>query len=138
MPSLTLRGQSGGAESESPRYSAALMAEGALFLGISHLFTGVVLVLVSIPLVRRRVKPNRWYGIRIPKAYASEANWYAINSVGGRWLARVGTAIALVGAYVLLRPPTTADGVMIAALAAVPLLPLTLVPVLLFARKLPS
>ncbi len=114
------------------------MLEGAVFIGISDLLTGLLLVLVAIPLIERRVARNRWYGVRIPKAYASEENWYAINEVGGRWLAGAGVVLALVGGLVLLCPPTTVGGVLIAALAPLPLVLFTLVPVLRFARRLPS
>lgn len=114
------------------------MIEGALFVGISDLLTGLLLILVAMPLIGRRVAMNRWYGVRIPKAYASEANWYAINAVGGRWMAVAGGVLALVGGVVLLHPPATVTGILIASLAPVPLVLLTLVPVLRFARRLPS
>ncbi len=114
------------------------MLEGAVFIGLSDLLTGLLLVLVAIPLIRRKVAMNRWYGVRIRKAFASEANWYAINEVGGRWMAGAGGVLALAGAFVLLWPPTTLAGVLVAALAPVPLVLLTLVPVLRFAQRLPS
>ncbi len=114
------------------------MLEGAVFIGISDLLTGLLLVLVSIPLIRRKVARNRWYGVQIPKAFASEANWYAINAVGGQWMAGAGILLALAGAFVLFSPPTTLAGVLIASLAPVPLVLLTLVPVLRFARTLPA
>jgi hypothetical protein len=114
------------------------MIEGAGFVGLSDLFTGLLLIALAVPLVRRRVPMNRWYGVRIPKAYASDANWYALNEVGGRWLAAAGAVLALVGGAVLLWPPTSESGVLIAALAPAPLVLLTLVPVLRLARRLSS
>lgn len=45
---------------------------------------GTISVVVSMPLIRRRVPMNRWYGIRTRKAFASEDNWYAINAYGGK------------------------------------------------------
>lgn len=114
------------------------MAEGAFFVGLSDLLTGLLLVLISLPLILRKVAMNRWYGVRIPKAFASEANWYAINAVGGRWMAMAGGILALAGACVLLWPPTGVVGVLIASLAPVPMVLLTLIPVLRFARRLPA
>ena len=113
------------------------MVEGAFGIGLSHLLTGLILVLVAIPLIRRKVAMNRWYGVRIRKAFASEANWYAINEVGGRWLAGAGGLVALAGACVVLWPPTSITGVLVAALAPVAPVLLALVPVMRFARRLP-
>lgn len=38
------------------------------------------------PLVRRRVKPNHYYGVRFAKSFESEQLWYDINEFGGRRL----------------------------------------------------
>lgn len=114
------------------------MTEGAFFVGLSDLLTGMLFIALSIPLILRRVAMNRWYGVRIPKAFASEANWYAVNAVGGRWMAIAGGVLALVGGAVLCFPPATVAGLLVASLAPVPLVLFTLVPVLRFARRLPS
>ncbi len=114
------------------------MIEGARFVGLSDLFTGLLLSVLAVPLIRRQVKMNRWYGVRMPKAYVSDANWYAINEFGGRWLAAAGAILALVGGAVLLWPPTTEGGMLLAALAPAPLVLFTFLPVLRFARRLPS
>ena len=55
-------------------------------LGILNIGFAVLIVALSIPLVMRKVKMNRFYGVRIPKSFSSEANWYAINAYGGRQL----------------------------------------------------
>lgn len=39
---------------------------------------------VSIPLLKCRIKRNRWYGMRIRKAFVSEENWKKINEYGAR------------------------------------------------------
>ena len=114
------------------------MAEGACFVGLSDLLTGLLFVLLALPLMLRKVAMNRWYGVRIPKAFASPENWYAINAVGGRWMAVAGGVLALVGGAVLRFPPATIIGLLVASLAPVPLVLFTLVPVLRFARRLPS
>jgi hypothetical protein len=52
---------------------------------------------------------NRAYGIRISKAFSSDANWYAINAFGGKLLCAYG--LAVMGFGVLARdwapPPTS-------------------------------
>jgi hypothetical protein len=47
---------------------------------------GAVTALVSLPLLFKWVPPNRFYGVRIPAAFRSERNWYAINAYGARRL----------------------------------------------------
>lgn len=40
---------------------------------------------------------NRLYGIRIPKAFESDSNWYAINAYGGRIFMAYGVALLAFG-----------------------------------------
>ena len=42
---------------------------------------------------------NRFYGIRIAKAFVSESNWYAINAFGGRLLMAYGLALFAFGLF---------------------------------------
>jgi uncharacterized membrane protein len=44
---------------------------------------GVAIALVSVPLILRLVPKNHIYGIRTPRAFVSERNWYDINAFGG-------------------------------------------------------
>ena len=50
------------------------------------LFPGVGLLLVALgwPLAARRVRPNRWYGLRIPATFAEPHVWYEANAMTGR------------------------------------------------------
>lgn len=64
------------------------------------LFVGVGLLLIAIaqPLVRREVKPNALYGLRVRATFADEEVWYEANEASGRDLVRVGglqVAVAL-------------------------------------------
>ena len=59
--------------------------------------TGILIVLLSIPLIARRVPPNSTYGIRIRAAFASEEEWYRINSTGGRYFVVSGLVITATG-----------------------------------------
>jgi hypothetical protein len=52
---------------------------------IIHIASGAFISVVAIPLILRLVPMNRVYGVRIPKAFASDRNWYDINAYGG-WL----------------------------------------------------
>jgi uncharacterized membrane protein len=51
---------------------------------------GLATALVSLPLVMRQVPMNRFYGVRLPEAFASSRNWYEINAYGGRLLLAFG------------------------------------------------
>lgn len=55
-----------------------------IILGISDIGCGVLFMLLCIPLMRRTIPMNRFYGFRIPKAFRSDEDWYAINEFGGR------------------------------------------------------
>jgi uncharacterized membrane protein len=45
---------------------------------------GVVFIGIGVPLLRRQVKPNFWYGCRTQKTLSDEKIWYAVNRVTGR------------------------------------------------------
>ena len=44
---------------------------------------GVLFVALSIPLIEKRVPPNRYYGFRTAKTLADPAIWYEINRISG-------------------------------------------------------
>ncbi|HQE94069.1 MAG TPA: SdpI family protein [Anaerolineae bacterium] len=48
--------------------------------------TGLLLVGLSIPLLRRRIKPNGLYGFRTLKTLGDECIWYESNAYAGKWL----------------------------------------------------
>lgn len=55
-------------------------------------FTAVALILIvlAVPLVRRRVKPNSVYGLRVAATFADEWVWYEANARSGRDLLLLG------------------------------------------------
>lgn len=70
---------------------------------ILDLLLGVLLICSALPLIKRKVKMNGWYGVRIAAAYASDEAWYDINHYGGRLLLRFGIVLAassVVGLFV--------------------------------------
>ena len=107
-------------------------------VGASLLLAGILVLLLSLPLVRGSIPRNGLYGIRVRKAFESAANWYAINRCGGLQMITYGAAVALAGlAYFVL--PLAPDRWYFWALLLSPLW--LLVPVLwrifAFARRLP-
>ena len=73
-------------------------------IAIVHLLAALVMIGVCWPLARRKVKPNRWYGIRIPEAFKSDARWYEINEYGGRLMIRWALVVAMMAGIGLVLP----------------------------------
>jgi len=70
-----------------------------MVLAITALATGLLIFLVSLPLIYRKVPQNRCYGIRIEESFRSDSRWFEINEYGGRQFAKwsfliTGTGIA--------------------------------------------
>jgi uncharacterized membrane protein len=57
--------------------------------------SGLLLVAAGFPLMRRRVPPNRWYGIRLPATLADERIWYSVNERSGRDVLTLGATITV-------------------------------------------
>lgn len=68
------------------------------------LCVGIVTVFLCLPLIYRKVSMNRFYGIRIPQAFASAERWYAINAHGGRLFTRWSWPIIATGLVGFLLP----------------------------------
>ena len=66
-----------------------------------RLFFGpIVIILVCIPLLFDLVPRNRWYGVRVREAFASDAAWYAANRLGGAAL--IGACLVWIVAAIYL------------------------------------
>jgi uncharacterized membrane protein len=72
------------------------MSPDVLFVG-----AGLLLVALGWPLARRRVAPNRWYGLRVPATFADDRVWYEANAVAGRDMMLLGSVL---GVAALLLP----------------------------------
>ena len=73
-------------------------------IAISHGIIALVIMGLSWPLVRRKIRRNQLYGIRIPEALKSEERWLEINEYGGRLLLRWGIALAVTAGIGLALP----------------------------------
>jgi hypothetical protein len=65
---------------------------------------GLLVGILSIPLLLGWIPRNRFYGVRVPAAFASEENWYAINSFGAKRLLLFAAAPVLMGLLCRARP----------------------------------
>jgi hypothetical protein len=62
-------------------------AEAEVRAHIRQFMCPIMIILVSLPLVFGLIPRNGFYGIRVREAFASDANWYAINRLGSLALA---------------------------------------------------
>jgi hypothetical protein len=100
---------------------------------------GLVLTVLSIPLVARIVPRNPVYGVRTRKAFISDRHWYEINAYGGKLLLGYGLLLCLfsVLAQDLLPPPPSLWSAVCTAGPLVLIFPILLL-IRSFARRLPD
>ncbi len=65
-------------------------------VAILHIVVALLVIGLSVPLVKRKIKMNPWYGIRIPESFKSPERWFEINQYGGRLMLWWGIAIGVV------------------------------------------
>lgn len=75
------------------------------FYALTHIGIALLLGALSIPLIRRRVPMNKFYGVRFPQSFQSDEAWYRINAFGGKCLVVASLAILFVGIYGLISAP---------------------------------
>ena len=63
----------------------------------SILLVGLVTLLISLPLIYRKVPMNPFYGIRVRASFQSEQRWYDINAQGGKLFAKWSALIIVAG-----------------------------------------
>jgi uncharacterized membrane protein len=71
--------------------------------------SGLLISLLAVPMIRRRVPPNRLYGVRTKASFSSDSDWYRINAIGGRYLAIAGIVILVVGSIGFFLPLSARD-----------------------------
>lgn len=63
--------------------------------------TGLLQIVLSVPMVQRRVKRNHLYGFRTRKTLRDDRTWYAANEYCGKLLIVAG-AVQCIGSILLL------------------------------------
>lgn len=66
-----------------------------------YVIFGLLLSLVSVPLLLGKIPPNGWYGFRVPSTLFNETLWYKVNRYAARWMLLSGivTVAGAVGLY---------------------------------------
>lgn len=65
------------------------------FLVILFTGTGILLALISLPMIAHKIKPNPFYGYRVRKTLENPGIWYDANEYSGRQLFVAGVVIAI-------------------------------------------
>ena len=80
------------------------MSESFLLI-IIFIFAGTSEIIMGMPLLMKKIKPNWYYGFRTPKTRSDEKIWYKINKYFGRDMIICGI-ILIIGSLFLI---TTID-----------------------------
>jgi hypothetical protein len=73
-------------------------------VALVHVLASSIVIGISVPLIRRKVPMNHFYGVRTAEAFASDAAWFDINEYGGRVLRAWGIVFAVTAAVGLFVP----------------------------------
>jgi uncharacterized membrane protein len=71
---------------------------------VTFVGTGLMLILIAIPLIERRIKPNPFYGFRVRATLENPDLWYDVNAHVGRRLL-IGGFITCLSALLLFLIP---------------------------------
>ena len=73
-------------------------------LGLTNIFVAILIIGISIPLVKRKIPMNHFYGVRFKKSFESEENWYKINHYGGKQLIAWSIPLLIIGVITCFLP----------------------------------
>jgi len=85
-----------------------MLAAGVAFILIGLLFIGL-----SIPIMRGRVPPNRWYGLRIKATLDNPNVWYPANAYAGKLFCATGVITAVAAVVCAMIPGISDDAYVI-------------------------
>lgn len=76
----------------------------SITLALSNIGAGILAIAACIPLLRKRIGMNHWYGFRFRKSFSSDEHWYAINRYGAKRMIFWSVVIITVGVVGLVIP----------------------------------
>jgi hypothetical protein len=71
---------------------------------IFNVIAGLVLAGISVPLIRRKIGPNPFYGFRVRKTLSNPEVWYAANAYAAKWLFGIGLGTVAVAVALFFVP----------------------------------
>jgi hypothetical protein len=87
-----------------------------MLLGM-YIISGSILMLLSIPMIYKKIKPNGLYGFRVKRTLENPEIWYAVNSYSGKWLFATGFIVILASIILNYVPGISLDTYALSALA---------------------
>jgi uncharacterized membrane protein len=84
---------------------------------VFYVAIGVVLVLVSIPLLLGKIPPNPYYGFRVAATLGDPKVWYETNRYSAKRLVVAGLSIVLAAVGLWFVPSMTIDAYALGCLA---------------------
>ncbi|MDH7517714.1 MAG: SdpI family protein [Candidatus Thermoplasmatota archaeon] len=67
-----------------------------------YILVGLLEIIMGIPLLLEKVKPNWFYGFRLPKTLSNNEVWYKSNKYVGRDFVIMGIIISLISLFMLI------------------------------------
>lgn len=86
-------------------------------LRIMYAGMGLVLAVLSVPMIARKIKPNPWYGFRVKQTLENPEVWYKVNAYTGKYLLGVGIGITAASLGLSLIPEISIDAYSLICLA---------------------
>jgi uncharacterized membrane protein len=78
-------------------------------LTLFFILAGFLIFIISIPMIRGKVKPNGWYGFRIPLTLDHPEIWYPVNRLAGWLLLAYGVVVVVAASALPQAPGMTLD-----------------------------
>jgi hypothetical protein len=75
-----------------------------LVILLLYSLTGILLAVLSVPLILQKIGPNPWYGFRVKKTLDNPAVWYPVNAYAAKRLVVVGLASSLASVLLFFLP----------------------------------
>ena len=84
-----------------------------IFLLAMSTFIGALFIAISVPLILKKVPPNKWYGLRIPATFSDETVWYEANVWVAKDMLRLGVLIIIAGVALHFAPMSLGGRVLV-------------------------
>lgn len=81
-----------------------------VFIVVFFILFGILMVGLAVPMIREKVPPNSWYGLRIDATIDNPDVWYPANAFVGRLLIIYGL-ITIVASILLAQIQSISDDV---------------------------